>query len=142
MARTFSSSSSSRAWCCLEQFGRQAAIGPGDCVLMDSASPLALHFEGRFSDHLSVHLPRQLLVSDKDAPVEIARRLGAEDPMSAMLRALVAKLSLTSVEYGARRNCGNCCSTPPVVSLCPGRRSTTSSHRMKTPAAGSKSRNC
>ncbi len=84
--------------CCLEQFGRQAAIGPGDCVLMDSASPLALHFEGRFSDHLSVHLPRQLLVSDKDAPVEIARRLGAEDPMSAMLRALVAKLSLTSVE--------------------------------------------
>jgi AraC-like DNA-binding protein len=84
--------------CCLEQCGRQAAIGPGDCVLMDSSSPLALHFEGRFSDHLSVHLPRQLLMSGKDAPVEVARRLGAEDPMSAMLRALVAKLSMTSVE--------------------------------------------
>ena len=32
--------------CCLEQCGRQAAIGPGDCVLMDSVEPSGPAFRG------------------------------------------------------------------------------------------------
>jgi AraC family transcriptional activator of tynA and feaB len=82
--------------CGVEQNGRQAIIGPGDCVLLDSSTPLVIFIEGRFSDHLSVHLPRQLLLSGQDTDHEIARRLGAEDPMSAVLRSLVAKLVQTN----------------------------------------------
>ncbi|MGO9359937.1 MAG: helix-turn-helix domain-containing protein [Xanthobacteraceae bacterium] len=85
--------------CCgVEQYGRQSVIGPGDCVLLDSSTPLVIYFEGRFSDHLSVHLPRQLLLSEQHTDLEIARRLGAEDPMSAVLRSLVAKLVQTNAD--------------------------------------------
>ena len=76
----------------VEQFGRQTVISPGDCILVDSSSPSRFFFRGAFSNHLSVHLPRQLLYADKSMPVAVARRLGAEDPMSTMLRALVDKL--------------------------------------------------
>jgi hypothetical protein len=78
--------------CGIEQCGRQTAISPGDCVLVDSSTPSSFHFGGRFSNHLSVHLPRQLLFSHKSARVEVARRIGAEDPMSSVLRGIVAKL--------------------------------------------------
>ena len=81
--------------CGIEQYGRQSIIGPGDCILVDSSSPSVFHFGGKYSNHLSVHLPRQLLFSDRSTPIEVSRRLGAEDPMSAMLRALVAKLIKT-----------------------------------------------
>lgn len=85
--------------CCgVEQNGRQSIIGPGDCVLLDSSTPLAIFFEGRFSDHVSIHLPRQLLLSEPGTDLEIARRLGAEDPMSAVLRSLVAKLVQTGAD--------------------------------------------
>jgi AraC-like DNA-binding protein len=84
--------------CGVEQNGRQSEIGPGDCILLDSSTPLLLNFDGRFSDHLSVHLPRQLLLSEKGTDLEVSRRLGVEDPMSAVLRALVAKISQTSDE--------------------------------------------
>ncbi|MDR3376568.1 MAG: helix-turn-helix domain-containing protein [Ancalomicrobiaceae bacterium] len=83
--------------CGIEQRGRQATISPGDCILVDASSPSVFHFGGQFSNHLSVHLPRQLILSDRHARIEISRRLAADDPMSSMLRALVAKLLQTRV---------------------------------------------
>lgn len=82
--------------CGIEQYGRQSIINPGDCILVDSSSPSIFHFGGRFSNHLSVHLPRQLLFADKAAAIALSRRLGADDPMTSMLRALVAKLLKTA----------------------------------------------
>jgi AraC-like DNA-binding protein len=79
-------------FCGIEQRGLQSRLDPGDCVLVDSANPSIFHFNGNFSNHLSVHMPRQLLYAGQPLGIEIARRLGAADPMSAMLRALVAKL--------------------------------------------------
>ncbi len=84
--------------CGIEQNGTQSQIGPGDCILLDSSTPLLLSFAGKFSDHLSVHLPRQLLLSEKVSELEVSRQLGVEDPMSAVLRGLVAKISQTSAE--------------------------------------------
>ncbi|MEO8137931.1 MAG: helix-turn-helix domain-containing protein [Betaproteobacteria bacterium] len=81
--------------CGIEQHGRQTIITPGDCILVDSSSPSIFHFDGRFSNHLSVHLPRQILFSEQSSRIDVARRLEADDPMSAMLRALVAKLMKT-----------------------------------------------
>lgn len=82
--------------CCgIEQKGRQSVIGPGDCILIDSSKPSVFHFGGHFSNHLSVHMPRQLLFSRQAQPLEVSRRIDADDPMSAMLSALVAKLAAT-----------------------------------------------
>jgi AraC-like DNA-binding protein len=82
--------------CCgIEQQGQQSIIAPGDCILVDSSLPSNFYFNGEFSNHLSVHLPRQLLLSERPNDFSISRRLGAEDPMSTMLRALVAKLLQT-----------------------------------------------
>lgn len=78
--------------CGIEQLGRQTTIAPGDCALVDSASPSTFFFGGRFSNHVSVHLPRQIFFSDKTTRVEVARRVEADDPMSSILRGLVAKL--------------------------------------------------
>ena len=81
--------------CGIEQMGKQAMIGPGDCVLVDSSRPSVFHFGGSFSNHLSVHLPRQLLFSKATQSLEMSRRVGTEDPMAVMLSALVAKLVST-----------------------------------------------
>ncbi|WP_027543568.1 helix-turn-helix domain-containing protein [Bradyrhizobium sp. WSM2254] len=82
--------------CGIEQFGRQTAITPGECILVDSARPVKFHFDGLFSNHLSVHLPRQLLLCEHIHEIEISHRLAADDPMSIMLRALVTKMLHTS----------------------------------------------
>lgn len=87
--------------CGVEQFGRQSVIAPGDCILVDSSAPSTFYFDSRFSNHLSVHLPRELLLADKAVDIAMSRRLEADDPMSTMLRALVAKLLRT--EAGDRR---------------------------------------
>lgn len=79
--------------CGIEQMGNQAVIGPGDCVLVDSARPSIFHFGGTYSNHLSVHLPRQMVFSKNTSALAMSRRVGAEDPMAAMLGALVAKLA-------------------------------------------------
>ncbi|MBN8938968.1 MAG: helix-turn-helix domain-containing protein [Rhizobiales bacterium] len=84
--------------CGIEQYGRQSIIAPGDCILVDSASPSVFHFGGRFSNHLSVHLPRQIMLSAGAVRFEVSRRLMAGDPMAAMLRALVAKLAGTDAD--------------------------------------------
>ena len=81
--------------CGIEQYGRQTIVAPGDCVLVDSSSPSTFYFGGRFSNHLSVHLPRQIVFSDRSTRVEVSRRVEADDPMSSILRGLVAKLMKT-----------------------------------------------
>ena len=86
--------------CGIEQHGRQTTIAPGDCVLVDSSSPSTFYFGGRFSNHVSVHLPRQIFFSDKSTRVELARRVDADDPMSSILRGLVAKLMKTTLLDG------------------------------------------
>lgn len=84
--------------CGVEQHGCRSLIAPGDCILVDSASPSLFQFGGGFSNHLSVHLPRQLLLQQGSRALAISRRLGAEDPMSLMLQALVAKLLETAAD--------------------------------------------
>lgn len=78
--------------CGIEQKDRQDTISPGDCVLVDSTRPSVFHFGGHYSNHISVHLPRQLLFTKATQSLEVSRRLAAEDPMSVMLGSLVAKL--------------------------------------------------
>lgn len=84
--------------CGIEQHDRQSLIAPGDCILVDSGRPSIFHFGGQFSNHLSVHLPRQLLLADRTRRVDVTRRLEAADPMSTMLRALVAKMIHTDAQ--------------------------------------------
>jgi AraC family transcriptional activator of tynA and feaB len=85
--------------CGVEQRGRQNTISPGDCILVDSAIPSSFYFDGRFSNHLSVHLPRQLMLAERPNAFEVSRRLAAADPMSTMLRALVAKMLQTPADH-------------------------------------------
>ena len=82
--------------CGIEQSGRQEHLHPGECILVDSTRPSVFYFGGSFSNHLSVHMPRQFLLSDKTARISVSRKIGADDPMSVMLGALVAKLMKTS----------------------------------------------
>src|SRR5689334_21571361 len=42
-----------------------------------------------------MHLPRQIMYSEKRAEFEIARKLAGFDPMAIMLRALIAKIMST-----------------------------------------------
>ncbi len=72
------------------------------CV--DSTRPTTFHFGGNFSNHLSLHLPRQLMYSDGQMDFEIARKLEAYDPMAMMLRALVAKIMSTAEADGTSAN--------------------------------------
>lgn len=78
--------------CGIEQRGRQAVISPGDCILIDSSRPSVFHFGGYYSNHISVHLPRQILFTKATQSLEVSRRLAAKDPMSVMLGSLIAKL--------------------------------------------------
>jgi AraC-like DNA-binding protein len=65
---------------------------------VDSTRPSVFYFGGTFSNHLSVHMPRQFLLSDKNTKISISKKIGPDDPMSTMLGALVAKLIKTSGE--------------------------------------------
>jgi AraC-like DNA-binding protein len=82
--------------CGIEQSGRQERLDPGECILVDSARPSMFYFGGSFSNHLSVHMPRQFLLSDRSTRMSVSRKIGADDPMSVMLGALIAKLMKTS----------------------------------------------
>ncbi len=78
--------------CGIEQKERRDIIGPGDCALVDSTRPSVFYFGGNYSNHISVHLPRQILFTKTTQSLEVARKLAAQDPMSVMLGSLVAKL--------------------------------------------------
>lgn len=79
----------------MEHFGRQNILGVGECILVDSTRPTTFFFRGHFSNHLSLHLPRQLMYSGSKVEFDVARKLSAADPMAVMLRALIAKMMTT-----------------------------------------------
>lgn len=89
--------------CGVEHAGAQNLLDVGDCILVDSTKPVKFHFGGGFSNHLSMHLPRQAMYSDSRVPFDIARRLPAREPMAIMLRALIAKIM---VDNGAQHSHG------------------------------------
>jgi AraC-like DNA-binding protein len=62
---------------------------------VDSTRPTTFYFQGHFSNHLSLHLPRQLMYSDSRMTFDVARKLVATDPMAMMLRALITKMMTT-----------------------------------------------
>lgn len=78
--------------CGVEHNGRQNALNVGDCILVDSTKPTTFHFGGKFSNHLSLNLPRQLIYFHGGDKLDVARTLEAADPMAVMLRALLAKV--------------------------------------------------
>jgi len=78
--------------CGVEQIGRQSVLDVGDCILVDSTKPSIFHFGGKFSNQLSMHLPRQIMYSESRVAFEIARKLSSADPMAVMLQALIAKI--------------------------------------------------
>jgi AraC-like DNA-binding protein len=82
--------------CGVEHGGRQSALNVGDCILVDSTKPTTFHFGGKFSNHLSLNLPRQLIYFHGGDKLDIARTLDAADPMAVTLRALVAKVLATA----------------------------------------------
>lgn len=84
----------------VDQLGRQSLLHPGDCILVDSARPSSFVFEGRFSNQLSVHLPRQLMVSGSPVRFAVSTRLDRRDPMATTIRSLIAKMML--LELGGR----------------------------------------
>lgn len=75
----------------IEQNGCQAWLDPGDCILIDSARPVTFIAEGRFSNQLSVHLPRQLMISDSPLRFMVASKLGGADPMATTIYSLIVK---------------------------------------------------
>jgi AraC-like DNA-binding protein len=81
--------------CGVDHIGQQNTLDVGDCILVDSTKPTTFHFGGAFSNHLSMHLPRQIMYSEKRAEFEISRKLAGFDPMAIMLRALIAKIMST-----------------------------------------------
>jgi AraC-like DNA-binding protein len=85
--------------CGIEQQGELNVVSPGDCILADSSLPMTFYFNGRFSNHLSVHLPRQLLLAEKSTRIEISRKVQAQDPMAVILRALVAQQLRTGIDH-------------------------------------------
>jgi AraC-like DNA-binding protein len=81
--------------CGVEHSGQQNRLDVGDCILVDSTRPTTFHFGGQFSNHLSLHLPRQIMYSERRDKFDIARKIAGLDPMAIMLRALIAKLLST-----------------------------------------------
>ena len=81
--------------CGVDHSGRQNTLDVGDCILVDSTRPTTFHFGGNFSNHLSMHLPRQIMYSEKRDKFDIARKLQGFDPMAIVLRGLIAKIMST-----------------------------------------------
>jgi AraC-like DNA-binding protein len=81
--------------CGVDHFGHHNTLDVGDCILVDSTKPTTFHFGGVFSNHLSMHLPRQIMYSEKRTNFDVARKLQGFDPMAIMLRALIAKIMST-----------------------------------------------
>lgn len=81
--------------CGVDHSGHQSVLDVGECILLDSTKPTTFFFGGRFSNHLSLHLPRQIMYSSSKVDFDIARKLAAHDPMTLMLRALIAKIMST-----------------------------------------------
>jgi AraC-like DNA-binding protein len=87
--------------CGVDHIGQQNMLDVGDCILVDSTKPTTFYFGGQFSNHLSMHLPRQIMYSEKRTAFDIARKLEGFDPMAIMLRALIAKIISTPETDGS-----------------------------------------
>jgi len=81
--------------CGVDHIGQQNTLDVGDCILVDSTRPTTFHFGGAFSNHLSMHLPGQIMYSEKRTQFDIARKLAGFDPMAIMLWSLIAKIIST-----------------------------------------------
>ncbi|WP_376703060.1 helix-turn-helix domain-containing protein [Mesorhizobium sp. ISC25] len=81
----------------MEQFDRQTVLRAGDCILVDSARPSTFNFHGRFSNQLSVHLPRQLMYSASLVRFVVGQPLDRRDPMALTIRSLIAKIMMMDV---------------------------------------------
>lgn len=78
----------------MEQFDLQTTLRTGDCILVDSARPSVFSFGGKFSNQLSVHLPRQLMYSGSLVRFVVGQRLDRSDPMALTIRSLIAKIMM------------------------------------------------
>lgn len=87
--------------CGVEQRDKRFTLSMGDCTLLDSAVPLEFNFGGMLSNHVSLHLPRQVLLAGRPRGLGAPRKLNGNDPMAVVLRALFAKLLMTSTEQEA-----------------------------------------
>lgn len=87
--------------CNVEQQDTRFKLASGDCTLLDSAVPLQFNFGGMLSNHVSLHLPRQLLLAGRPRGLGAPRKLNGRDPMAVVLRALFAKLLTASAEHEA-----------------------------------------
>jgi AraC-like DNA-binding protein len=76
----------------IEQNGNQIRLDPGDCILIDSARPVTFSSEGRLSNQLSVHLPRQQMISDSPVRFSVASKLSSADPMATTICSLIGKI--------------------------------------------------
>jgi AraC-like DNA-binding protein len=81
--------------CGVEHLEKQDTLEVGDCVLLDSTRPTTFFFGGQFSNHISLHLPRQTMYLNSSVEFDISRKLSADDPMAVMLKALIAKIMST-----------------------------------------------
>lgn len=81
--------------CGVEHHGRQSALHVGDCILVDSTRPTTFHFGGKFSNHLSLNLPRQLINIERGDRLDVARTLERTSAMAVTLRTLLAKVLST-----------------------------------------------
>jgi AraC-like DNA-binding protein len=81
----------------MEQFDQQSILHTGDCILVDSARPSVFNFGGKFSNQLSVHLPRQLMYSASTVRFTVGQRLDRRDPMALTIRSLIAKIMLMDI---------------------------------------------
>ncbi|WP_459677671.1 helix-turn-helix domain-containing protein [Acidisoma sp. 7E03] len=81
-----------KAGTCEMDLGRSLVrLNRGDVVLIDSTLPLDFRFSGALSDQLSLHLPRQILLSSGSVPA-IGRVLERRDAMSGVLSGLLETL--------------------------------------------------
>jgi len=69
-----------------------ACLTPGDMVLVDSASPSEFVFSGKYSQQLSVHLPRQEMHQRFGDMIKGGFCVQRHEPMSIAIHAVLAKV--------------------------------------------------
>jgi AraC-like DNA-binding protein len=90
--------------CGVEHAGWRSTLNVGECILVDSTKPTTFYFNGKYSNHLSLDLPRNFMYFEQGYKIDVARKLEAADPMSIMLRALLTKVLATPDEDGHAAN--------------------------------------
>jgi AraC-like DNA-binding protein len=81
--------------CGVDHIGQQNTLDVGDCILVDSTKPTTFHFGGAFSNHLSMHLPRQIMYSESEPSSRSPASLQVSIRWRSCCRALIAKIMST-----------------------------------------------